>query len=193
MNRLFRLTLLFCTRALLPVGQQPLLAQPAPGAVTPAAPPQPQPEVQALIEQGRAALTARKFDESLRLFEQTLARARALQDRVGEGTALNGIGACYSNLNFLIPGSKASSLIAPTVYRGSSVHIGTRDPCRSRFLQDPGELECILEQVARPRRTSRSHDNAGRREVGRLETQAPGAQERLGVWVLAMASPTRRV
>jgi tetratricopeptide (TPR) repeat protein len=93
MKKLLSLTLLLCTPVLLPPAQPPLLAQPAP-----AASPQPQPEVQALIVQGRVALTARKFDEALRLFEQALVRARAIKDRVGEATALNGIGASYNNI-----------------------------------------------------------------------------------------------
>jgi tetratricopeptide (TPR) repeat protein len=107
LKKALSLTVLLCTPVLLSPGEPQLLAQPAPGPAAPPAPaapaaapvpPQPHPEVQALIVKSRAALTARQFDEALRLFEQALVRARALKDRVGEGTAVNGIGAAYSNL-----------------------------------------------------------------------------------------------
>ncbi len=96
MKRTLSLTLLLCTPVLLPLGQPPLLAQPAPGAVTPAA--SPHPDVLALRKQGDAAQSASKPEEAQRLFEQAVARARALKDRAGEADALYSIGLFYASM-----------------------------------------------------------------------------------------------
>ncbi|HXI17925.1 MAG TPA: CHAT domain-containing protein, partial [Chloroflexota bacterium] len=96
MKRLFRSTMLLCVLFPLSLEQPPLLAQPAPGAVTPAA--SPQPDLVALLKQGDAARAARKFDEALPLYEQALDRARALKDRESEAHALTIIGEVYRDI-----------------------------------------------------------------------------------------------
>ncbi len=95
MKNLLRLTLLICTPALLPMVHGPLAAQPA---ADPAAPPQPHPDVAALLKQADAAQEARKFDEALPLFDQALARARAAKDKPSEAYALASIGAVHRSI-----------------------------------------------------------------------------------------------
>ena len=74
-------------------------ALPAPGApAQPGSPPvpKPHPEVQALLDQGRAARAASGTEEALRLYQEALEKSRLLNDRAGEGRALLDIGNVYN-------------------------------------------------------------------------------------------------
>jgi CHAT domain-containing protein/Tfp pilus assembly protein PilF len=68
---------------------------------SPDARPQPHPDVQALAARGIQAQDLRRFEEALRFYNQALAKARALKDRVGEAGMLYGIGSVYDDLGQL--------------------------------------------------------------------------------------------
>src|SRR5438445_548718 len=85
--------LLFQTGGLLPATAQEKDAQSA--AQT--APPKPNPEVQALLDKANAPAKQSKWPEALKGYDEALAAARRLLDKVGEGTALNNIGNVYLN------------------------------------------------------------------------------------------------
>jgi CHAT domain-containing protein/tetratricopeptide (TPR) repeat protein len=68
-----------------------LLALPLPPAATDD-PPQPRPEVQALLDQGLKAKEAGKSEEALRLFNEAREKAHAVHDGVGEVEGLSGLG-----------------------------------------------------------------------------------------------------
>src|SRR5687767_1861801 len=82
------LPLFVCLLALL----LPALCHPQ---TSPPDPPRPHPEVQALLEKSFQAQRDYKWQEALRLSEEALARARALQDKVGEARTLDSIGDVY--------------------------------------------------------------------------------------------------
>src|SRR5437867_1181554 len=67
----------------------PALCHPQP---PPASPPKPHPEVQALLDKGLQFKKEYRWNEALRLYEEALTKARALQDRAGEATLLSEIG-----------------------------------------------------------------------------------------------------
>src|SRR5207245_937614 len=60
-------------------------------------PPQPSTEVEALVNKARQAYQAHKLPESLSLFNEAVARARALSDKAGEASALHSLGLLYDN------------------------------------------------------------------------------------------------
>ncbi len=97
MKNLLRLPLLICTLALLPIVQGPLIAQPS---AAPAAPPQsaPHPDVAALLEEADKAGQADNVEDSLRLFNEALAKARTLGDKAGEAITLHNIGLVYHGM-----------------------------------------------------------------------------------------------
>jgi CHAT domain-containing protein/Tfp pilus assembly protein PilF len=74
--------------ALLAIVLSPLSAQ------TPA-PPQPTPEVQALLDKGKQAAKAYQWEEALRFFNAALEKARTLKDRSDEASTLISIGVVY--------------------------------------------------------------------------------------------------
>ena len=57
----------------------------------------PEPRARALEEAGRLMVVAGRFAEAIRMNEQSVAGWRALDDRVGLGRALNGLGSALSN------------------------------------------------------------------------------------------------
>jgi CHAT domain-containing protein/tetratricopeptide (TPR) repeat protein len=84
-RKLLRTLLLVLTLHAAPSACQPLLAAPA-------EPPQPSAEVSVLLEKGSQAREATRWEESLRLYDEALTRARSLSDQPGEARALISIG-----------------------------------------------------------------------------------------------------
>ncbi len=74
---------------------QPAHAQSAPPPALVAPVLAPLSEVQTLLDQGKAAIDARKYDEAEKLYRQALALAQSHADKVGENRALRAIGNVY--------------------------------------------------------------------------------------------------
>jgi CHAT domain-containing protein/tetratricopeptide (TPR) repeat protein len=82
-----RLLLLLCTLALLPLVHQPVFAQPAM---------QPHPDVAALLTKADATWQG-NVEEGLRLYNEALLKARALNDQAGEARTLRLLGIVYQS------------------------------------------------------------------------------------------------
>jgi CHAT domain-containing protein/Tfp pilus assembly protein PilF len=72
-----------------------LLTAPPPLRAIPDDTPKPTPEVQALLDKAEQAEAAYKHNDALRLYNEALAKAHALQDKPGEAWTLTNVGVVY--------------------------------------------------------------------------------------------------
>jgi CHAT domain-containing protein/tetratricopeptide (TPR) repeat protein len=90
-QKLLRTLLLVLTLHAAPAALPPLHAAPA-------EPPRPSAEVLALMEKGTQARLSGRWEESLRLYNEALSKARSLSDKAGEGRTLHEMGFVYQNI-----------------------------------------------------------------------------------------------